>query len=326
MEQAIADHLLKLELGELQQFKNMAVFPLFASDNGGPKYLTLKEALEQRLLVVKELGDEGSVPELKAVNKADIPVLLLDGEELAGAKQNRVLNTTILLKKQSETIIPVSCTEEGRWSFVSEGFADSDAVAAPRLRERKLHDVACSLADDMGFHSDQAALWDSIESLSAEAEVHSPTGAMRAVFEARTSDLNQYLKAFECAPHQKGLLVIVNGEVVGFDLLSLESAYEILHPKLVKSYAIDALLQKPDDGSKASTEAAKAFIKEASSCDEKKYESVGYGWDHRFEGDKIVGSALVYGKTVIHTAFFRIIESGKVGRMAGYGRRRGFRM
>ena len=58
-------------------------------------YLTLKEALEKRLLVIKEVSAQASVPELKVINNADLPVLLLDGEELAGAKQNRVLNTTM---------------------------------------------------------------------------------------------------------------------------------------------------------------------------------------------------------------------------------------
>ena len=98
-------------------FNNMAVIPLFTSINESPQYLTLKEALEKRLLTITEVSQSGSVPELKVVNKAEIPVLLLDGEELAGAKQNRVLNTTILLKENSETIIPVSCTEQGRWAY-----------------------------------------------------------------------------------------------------------------------------------------------------------------------------------------------------------------
>jgi len=74
----------------------MGVIPLLTSINGSPKYLTLKEALEKKLLNVKEVDEGGSVPHLKVINKAKVSVLLLDGEELVGAKQNRVVNTTIL--------------------------------------------------------------------------------------------------------------------------------------------------------------------------------------------------------------------------------------
>ena len=89
-------------------------------------YLTLKEALEKRLLIVKEVSAEASVPELKVINNADVPMLLLDGEELAGAKQNRVLNTSVLVKEKSELIIPVSCTEQGRWSYQTDEFSNSE--------------------------------------------------------------------------------------------------------------------------------------------------------------------------------------------------------
>ena len=114
MERIIINFLSKLELGELQTFKNMAIIPLFSSVNHTPQYLSLGEAMGKGLLTVTEVSQAGAVPELKVVNKADLPVLLLGGEELAGAKQNRVLNTTILLMENSETIIPVSCTEHGR--------------------------------------------------------------------------------------------------------------------------------------------------------------------------------------------------------------------
>lgn len=134
MDKLITDSLSRLELGELQEFKNMGVIPLFASDNHSPQYLTLKDALDKGLLTVTEVSRGGSVPELKVANRAEIPVLLLDGEELTGAKQNRVLNTSLLLKELSETIIPVSCTEEGRWSYVTEYLSDSGVVAPPAAR------------------------------------------------------------------------------------------------------------------------------------------------------------------------------------------------
>ena len=127
-------------------------------------------------------------------------------------------------------------------------------------------------------------------------------------------------------PSQKGLLAIINGEVAGFDIISLESAYKILHPKLLKSYAMDALLQKEGKSGKLSVDKAKAFLKETAICKENKYKSIGHGWDYRFEAKTIVGSALVYRKKVIHTTFFRTSESDKAGRMAGYRRRRDFRI
>src|SRR5512139_403742 len=95
MDQIVVSFLSELELGELKDFNNMAIIPLFSSTNSSPQYLSLGEAVGKGLLTVTEVSQSGTVPELKVVNKGDLPVLLLDGEELAGAKQNRVLNTTI---------------------------------------------------------------------------------------------------------------------------------------------------------------------------------------------------------------------------------------
>ena len=103
--------LLGMEFGVRQDFENMSVFPLRFPGNGGPKYITLKEAIERGVFVVKEVSVGGSVPELMVENKGDVAVLILDGEELAGAKQNRILNTTVLIGPKSTTKIPVSCTD-----------------------------------------------------------------------------------------------------------------------------------------------------------------------------------------------------------------------
>lgn len=326
MDQIISDFLSKLEFGELKIFNNMGVVSLFTSVNHGPQYLTLKEALEKRLLTITEVSQGGSVPELKVVNKAEIPVLLLDGEELAGAKQNRVLNTTILLKENSETVIPVSCTEQGRWAYASRDFSESGHVMARTMRSQKASSVSRSLRESRVYNADQGAVWEGIASFSMAADVHSPTGAMREVFESRENDLKGYLDAFQYVPHQRGIFVMVNGMAVGFDILSFSSAYEIIHPKLVKSYAMDALLQKNRKGEEPHVGKAKAFIGEATQCEEKRYESIGHGWDHRFEGKTMVGSSLVYQDKVIHMAFFRMDEADRTGNMSAPSRRRRFRL
>ena len=173
MDPVISGYLSTLELGEIQIYKNMAIIPLFSSDDGGPGYLPMKEALEKRLLVVTEVSQSGSVPELKVVNKGDIPVLLLDGEELAGAKQNRVLNTTILVVEDSETIIPVSCTEQGRWSYASAEFCESGNIMNRKVRARKVSSVKRSLEVSNCYLADQGAVWEGIEFCANLAGVHS---------------------------------------------------------------------------------------------------------------------------------------------------------
>ena len=324
MSSTISNYLSKLEFGKPMKYKNMGVIPLFTSIDS-IKYLTLKEALNKKPLIITEVSKGGAVPELKVKNKAEMPVLLLDGEELVGAKQNRILNTTILLKEKSETVIPVSCTEHGRWSYISDKFNVSDVVAAHNIRAKKASSVSANLKESHEYMADQIGVWNEIDRIAHNANIHSETGAMKDIFYAKMEDLDKFLETFKCEPHQKGLLVTINGEVVGFDAISLDSAYKKLHPKLVKSYAMDAILQEKKKSMLPSLEKAKTFIKEAIAAHGKRYKSIGYGWDYRFEGENIVGSALIYNRNVIHTAFFRIEKSDEIGTITGYDRRKHFR-
>ncbi|MGQ0579869.1 MAG: ARPP-1 family domain-containing protein, partial [Betaproteobacteria bacterium] len=85
--------------------------------------MLLDEALARKLARVTEISDSGSVPELMFSNEAEANILLMDGEELVGAKQNRVLNVSILVGGKSQVAVPVSCVEQGRWRWSSRHFA-----------------------------------------------------------------------------------------------------------------------------------------------------------------------------------------------------------
>ena len=67
------------------------------------------------------------------------------------------------------------------------------------------------------------------------------------------------------------------------------------------------------------------FLARAKDCEDKRYRSVGLGWDYRFSGKQMVGSALLYRNNVIHLAFFEAAEAERVGRIADLSSRRGFR-
>ena len=357
MGRTIENYLKGMGLGEAQGFENMTVFPLTWPQNGGPEYITLREALERGVFSVTETSEGGSVPDLRVENKGDVAVLLLDGEELAGAKQNRIINTTILVGPKSGVKIPVSCTEQGRWSYVSREFAESGHQMDRKLRSVNMRAVHANLMISKEFRSDQGMVWGRVAEIARAADVGSATGAMKDVYDAKGAELDDYLKSFKIVDGQKGLLVFLGGKPVGFDFVSRPGAFGQLFPKLVKSYAMEAMLaadlrKRRERGKKAkaagkgseegkgaeregdtkkgakgpSADEARAFLTAAGGCDEQKNESVGLGSYFRYAGAGMVGSALAVEEAVVHMAFFSVEEADKSGNIARMGSRRGFRI
>ena len=298
----------QITLGDPRVHKNMTVFALFHASESSIRLRSLDEALESGIIEVTELGSEGSVPELKVVNKSDNLVLLLDGEELQGAKQNRILNSTILLAGKTEANIPVSCTERGRWRYASKLFSSSGYMMSQKLRTGKARSVALSLSL-LGKHkSDQSKVWASIDKQAVYARVRSSTSAMSDVHDSLQGRLKPFQDACPYLPSQKGLLVAIDGQVVGFDLLTSDSAYKQYHSKLLRSYAIDALLSRTKAESTMPLEKAVAFIQQCSLCKEEEHASVGLGTDYRYTGPILTGFALVHDDEVVHAAFLRQTE------------------
>ena len=125
-----------IQLGDPVEHRGIVIAPLFPRSDAKTDYLTLEEALPLGFRIT-EVDAEGAVPELLAFNPLDDAVLLYDGEELLGAKQNRILNVTVLVAAKSETRIPVSCVEQGRWHARSASFDAARHAAYPDLRRRK---------------------------------------------------------------------------------------------------------------------------------------------------------------------------------------------
>ena len=115
-EVSVRETLMDLEPGDLVNCRNLTMIPLLGEDTHPADYLTLDEALSMRTARVTEVSEGGSVPELRFVNTGSRQVLLMDGEEVVGAKQNRTLNISILAPAPGELLLPVTCVEAGRWA------------------------------------------------------------------------------------------------------------------------------------------------------------------------------------------------------------------
>src|SRR6516165_4152041 len=98
-----------IQIGQPVRYNNLSIFPLFAETSSPVDYRLAEEAIAAEDVVVQEVGQQGSVPELIVENKGQLRILFLEGEHLVGAKQNRILNTSILVAAKSKIKIPVSC-------------------------------------------------------------------------------------------------------------------------------------------------------------------------------------------------------------------------
>ena len=120
-------------------------------------------------------------------------------------------------------------------------------------------------------------------------------------------------------------MVFINGTIVGFDILSRADVYGELHGKLVKSYAMEALIDQKQGSAVPSGDAGQAFLASVAAATAKHYPSAGLGNDYRFEAKGKVGSALVIDKSIIHMAFFALADSRKDGTISGLRNRRDYR-
>ena len=93
----LSETLASLGFGTARSAHNLTLVPLLRPAASPADYLTLDVALAEGLVEVTEISEGGSVPTLKLRNRGERKVLLVDGEELVGARQNRVLNLSVLV-------------------------------------------------------------------------------------------------------------------------------------------------------------------------------------------------------------------------------------
>jgi hypothetical protein len=304
---ALQDALSQTQVGAETTFGNMAIFPLLNANSAAGDYLTLDDALARGLVQIKEVSVEGSVPDLNLKNESDEPVLLLDGEELVGAKQNRVLNLTILAPANRTLVIPVSCVEAGRWSRKSAKFTTSSQTHFARGRANRMAQVSRSLWASGERRSDQCTVWADIEEKASRLKTASPTFAMFDIYETYTKRIDEYAGAFTASDRQVGAAFAINGEVIGFDLFDSSATFKKLLPKLVRSYALDAIESAEKNSlSGLSAVAVKELLLSVTKAEAKTYPAVGEGMDVRITAPNLTAAGLVAKGRIIQLSGFAL--------------------
>lgn len=296
------------QLGEAVEHRGIVVAPLFPRRDPVARYTTLDDALA-RGFEITETGPEGAVPELAVSNPLGEAVLLYDGEELAGAKQNRILNVSVLVAAGSKLDVPVSCVEQGRWRAVSRSFSSAGHVAHAQLRRMKASALG---AKPLARGAAQGAVWDSVDTRLEALDVDSGTRAHSDAFRAHRSRLDDLAAAFPAAPGQCGAVLGI-GDTLCLDGLSRPDAFAALWPKLRDGYLLDALDRL--DRRPTRPERVLGFVDEVAEAEVTRGPAAGLGVDLRLLGPGVVGSGLELDAELVQLSAFTLTAESAEARI-----------
>ena len=265
---------------------NLTIFPVVTDRSHDTKnFFTLDEGLRSGEVVVSEAGaiqplirgrqrplpGGAQVNRLVLVNNSKRPLILLAGEILTGGKQDRVVGKDRIVPAESDPIdLAVFCVEPHRWVATSSGFGSFHAqMAQPSVRRSAMAD------------QDQGKVW---------SEVHASAKAMVAVvpqaapgIEATSSyagvmsneEVKQRVETVAAPLEQSyqgvmrelrdrsavGVVVAVNDQIIWADLVASTALLEKYWPKLIRSYAAEALTRSTSPG-RPDLKAAQAFLQD----------------------------------------------------------------
>jgi len=266
-------------------------------------YLPGPVALADALVEVGEKDDGAVVAELVVVNRAAVPVLLIEGEALVGAKQNRVLNVSVLLAAHASTTIPVSCVERGRWG--GEQRTRRSARHAPgQLRKHKTMSVNRSARMTGGKESDQGQVWREVDSYLAALTVQSPSSALEDVYEDRSDDLHSVVDGLAPVAGQVGMVVAHGAQIRSLDLFDRPATLAAYWDALISGAALDALCSPR--GKAPNKTAATRFLRQLRVADAERGDSTGLGTDLRVDTDALTATGLEWDGVTRHVAAFAV--------------------
>ena len=217
----------------------------------------LDEGLAERHTVLREIGEHGDVNRILVSHYGKRLLLLLDGEQIIGAKQNRVFNASFLIAPDAHEVeVHVSCVERGRWAFTDRRFSGSSTTLTGLARSRMLSRVTQSVLTGGDYDAQQRVVWDDVDDYLDRSRVVSRTSALEDALRSRRDDTLVGMEALAPLPEQIGLALVRNRKVVLMDLFGSVALYKRGHQTVASG-----MLSDPAPG-KANPEGAPAIVAE----------------------------------------------------------------
>jgi hypothetical protein len=271
---------------------NLTIFPVITTAAKIPStdYLVLDEGMKGKLVQIVEMGDGGSVNELKIRNRSGRPLFLMAGEVVIGGKQDRIIGKNTIVAPKTTESIPVFCVEHGRWNGRKAEFKSAETLAHTELRKK-------------ANFADQGEVWNEVAVKNAKRKLENDTDTYRGVAQSASvvKSIGGYQKAFAKKlgkenERQIGFVVALGGKVVAIETFGSPKLFRKFEKKLLRSYYVEAIDgERSADGRPAAAPKPAEVADFASKAQKAKRSTVldkTSGKTVQFEDDDMKGTAV----------------------------------
>jgi hypothetical protein len=276
-------------LGEPVFLRNLRVFPIHGSSENGFDISSIDEVIAGASGEFNEL-DTPDINRILFNNRGDHPVLMLDGEEITGSLQNRIIASSTLIEERSTRDIPVICAEEGRWNEIG-GF-QTGYCSYPKLR-------AILSRPGKKENGLQKKVWKEIERKLAATKTLSTTSSMHDIYDNLEDGVNRYLEDFQSLNQDTiGFIGTAGQQILGCDIFHDSTTYKKFERKLLRSYALDAIEYQQSSRGKIDVG---DFLRHVLESLERKKKKKG---SFSIRGDRLQGQCLGHENHIVHLSAF----------------------
>jgi len=239
------------------EYENLQLFPIIGKAGLNERdYITLSEAMKNNMV---KLNETGSVNELSIDNMSSAYVFIQAGDIVKGGKQDRTLQTDLILPPKAMGVALNSfCVEQGRWRQ-----REGEKVGYFSVSERNLASRDLKFASKK--NGNQSQVWSKVkeqqsklnenvsEKYDSDINVANEISETSYQLTLENDKLEEYKIEYKTklidilkTDGIVGIAYAVNGEVYGLDAFNNDKLFMDLSDKMIDAFIIEAISNKDD--------------------------------------------------------------------------------
>ena len=292
---------LNFNVSEPVEKNNITAFFLSSIEKNNNKYLSFSEAIAKNQVQISEVNKKGLVTKLSVSNKSSDNIIILNGELIIGTqiRQDRIVDSTVLIPGYATVLINTFCGEQYRWSpRLSNKISTSESLYFSSGRANNAADINTKL-------SKQCRIWSEISEKISDFNVKSFTNSVDQIYKKKKVNVEEIVNFFKIPSEAVGVVLGINNQLVNIDIFSNNCMLQIYLPKIIRSIALDSF-KKISKKSYLKKKDVHRFLRQIHQANKQKRKVVEgtLGEELQFNSESVAGSILYHKEQTVHFSAF----------------------